>query len=166
MKDFIEIERKFIIEKPSFDLMSACHAESTSIVQIYLKAPEGVTRRIRKRTYKDGIRYFETVKKRIDKISSYEDECEISESDFLEKSKEIKEGTRPLLKDRITFECFGKIIEIDVYPEWEKSAIMEIELDTRDEEIKLPDFIKIIKEVTGNYLYSNAKMAERFPEEE
>jgi len=166
MKDFIEIERKYIIEKPDKDKLSELRdAEASSIVQIYLSAPEGVTRRIRSRAYENGTRYFETVKKRIDKMSSYEDEREISAEEFREKSREIKEGTRAIIKERISFLYEGKTLEIDIYPEWKNTAIMEIELDSREENPQIPSFIKIIREVTGIKGYSNAAMSESFPEE-
>ena len=91
MKDYIEIERKYIIEMPKRDLiLSLPGSESSAIQQIYLESVAGVTHRIRKRVFKNAVRYFETVKKRIDKISAFEDEREISESEYTEKSKEIK----------------------------------------------------------------------------
>lgn len=166
MKDFIEIERKYIIEMPKDDLLSSLPCQKrSSIVQIYLASHDGVTRRIRSRKYESGIRYFETVKRRIDKISAYEDEKEISKSEFNEKSKEIKEGTTPIIKDRIEFSYSGKVFEIDIYPAWSNTAIMEVELNSAEEEVKIPDFIKIIKEVTGERKYSNAAMSENFPAE-
>jgi CYTH domain-containing protein len=42
---------------------------------------------------------------------------------------------------------------------------METELEYRDEEVILPSFIKILREVTGDRSYSNAGMAESFPPE-
>ena len=56
-------------------------------------------------------------------------------------------------------------VEIDIYPEWDSTAILEVELRSRDEQISLPDFIKILKEVTGDKRYSNASMSRTFPEE-
>lgn len=167
MKDFIEIERKFIIEMPNRDeLLSLDFAESSFITQIYLSAPDGITRRVRSRSYKTGTRYFETVKRRIDIISAYEDEREISESEFTEKSKEIREGSTAISKERITFPYKSHTVEIDIYPEWKSTAIMEIELKSREEKLEIPGFIKIIKEVTGERKYTNAAMSESFPEEE
>ena len=166
MKDFIEIERKFIIKMPErSSLLSLPEAKSSSILQIYLSSEYGVTRRIRRREDKAGTRYYETEKRRIDKISVFEDENEISESEFLEKSREIKPGSSPIIKERISFPYKGKTVEIDIYPNWRKCAVMEIELDSREECVDLPHFIEVIKEVTGEWQYSNAAMAEKFPVE-
>ena len=167
MKDFIEIERKFIIRKPEREvLLNQPFAESTSIVQIYLSAPKGVTRRIRSRSYNSCVRYFETFKKRIDKMSTFEDEKEILQEELVRKSKEIKENSSPIIKERISFAYEGKTIEIDFYPQWKNTAIMEIELTSCDEDVKIPEFIDVIKEVTGVKSYSNAAMSTNFPPEE
>jgi CYTH domain-containing protein len=42
---------------------------------------------------------------------------------------------------------------------------METELESREETVIYPDFIKILREVTGEKRYSNAGMAREFPEE-
>ena len=162
----VEIERKFIIEKPKFEIISRCECYSLSeIVQIYIESASGITHRIRKRTA-DGVSvYTETKKVRIDRMSAHEDEREISESEFLTLSENIKEGTRPINKKRYTLLYGGKLFEIDEYPEWEKSAILEIELASRDEAFDMPPFINVIEEVTGNRAYSNASMAKSFPVE-
>ena len=162
----VEIERKYIIEKPNTDeLLKYPDYSCTEIMQIYLSGNAGETRRIRKRSYPDRTEYTETVKVRIDKMSADEREREITEAEYLRLSKDIKPDTRPIKKCRHSF-SYGEItVEIDVYPEWERSCIMETELTSRDERPPLPPFIKILREVTGERGYSNADMAASFPEE-
>ena len=46
------------------------------------------------------------------------------------------------------------------------TAIMETELDSREKQVKIPSFIEILREVTGDKAYSNAGMSRRFPEED
>ena len=53
----------------------------------------------------------------------------------------------------------NQYFEIDIYPEWQDQAIMEIELRTEDEEIRFPQGIEIIKEVTGDKGYSNYSLS-------
>ena len=163
----LEIERKYIIEKPSTLKMRECDAYTSSdIVQIYLDAEAGVTRRIRSRAYADGVvRYFETEKRRVDEMSSIEREREIEKTDFDNFSLQIAQNSRPIIKTRHTFDYLGQTFEIDVYPEWERTCVMETELPSRDTVVTFPDFIRIIAEVTGDKRYSNAAMSRRFPEE-
>ena len=99
----IEIERKYVIIKPMFsELTDQGDVEISEIDQTYLCSKAGETRRVRKRAYTDRVVYTETVKRRIDHMSSYEDEREISESEFIEKSKEIRRSSKPIIKERIT----------------------------------------------------------------
>ena len=42
---------------------------------------------------------------------------------------------------------------------------MEVELESEDERMELPEFIRVIKDVTGLRDYSNHSMAHSFPAE-
>ena len=68
-------------------------------------------------------------------------------------------------KERYCLSENNQYFEIDVYPEWDNQAIMEIELSSEDEEIKTPDSIKIIKEVTDDDTYKNYSMAKEMPKQ-
>ncbi len=162
----IEIERKYIIKKPDMDFIKSCDEFTESeILQIYLTSPAAVTHRIRSRAFSSGVVYTETKKHRIDKMSAVEEEREISENDFNLLFDNIKEGTVPIKKKRYTFSYRGKIFELDVYPQWKDTCILETELASREERVEFPSFIEVLEEVTGNPAYSNAGMARLFPRE-
>ena len=163
----IEIERKYVIYIPDVEIMRKQNQyEYSDIVQTYIASRESVTHRVRARSYVDGHTvYTETKKIRIDKMSVIEDESEIDEEKYLSLSRKIKEGTSPVNKRRHTFEYCGQIFEIDVYPGWKKTCIMETELPDREAKVEMPEFIRIVSEVTGNKKYSNASMSKEFPEE-
>ena len=99
-------------------------------------------------------------------MSVMEDERDISEAEYLSLKENIKPGTSPIYKTRHTFLYGNRVIEIDIYPEWRNSCIMEIELASRTEILNIPSFIEIIKEVTGDKRYSNAAMSNEFPKED
>lgn len=165
-KSSVEIERKYVIMKPDFDSLCERYDVSVSeIWQTYLSSEPGITRRVRKRVYKDKIVYTLTEKKRIDKVSSYEDEREISGSDYENLLGQIMTGTRTLRKTRRVVRIDGVSFEIDEYPEWCRTCIMETELKSKDELVTMPDFVKIIAEVTGVKRYTNASMSREFSEE-
>ena len=162
----IEIERKYIIRIPSEEKMHSCDGYTVSeIQQIYIESSPLVTHRVRSRKKYGKTVYTETKKIRIDKMSSYEDEREICESEFNILINKTKQGTSPIIKTRHVFDYFGKTFEVDVYPEWKNTCIMEIELKSKEEEIHFPPFVEILKEVTGNKAFSNASMARSFPSE-
>lgn len=162
----IETERKYVIQKPDIRILeSQSGFTSSEIEQIYLLDSEK-THRIRKRVFTSGtVEYTENTKMRISLMSSVESEREIGENEYKELSLNIEPGSRAVIKRRITFEYLSKIFEIDIYPEWDKRCILEVELDSEDEKIEFPPFIKIIDDVTGKREYSNHRMAYKFPEE-
>ena len=162
----IEIERKFVISIPEIgNLEKMPDYTRSEITQIYISSPQRITHRVRKRLYSEKTVYTETKKIRIDSLGAYEDEREISSEEYLSLSCNIKAGTNPIKKVRHTFSYEGKTIEIDIYPNWTKTAILEVELVSREDSFKLPDFIKVILEVTGDKRYSNAGMSCCFPSE-
>ncbi len=162
-----EIERKFIIDLPSIERLKSEAAYCASdIIQIYLESSPTVTRRIRSRRYADKTVYTETKKIRIDKFTSFEDEREISEEDFNCLSEKIRKGSKAIIKRRHSFEFGGHTIEIDVFSEWVNTAIMEIELSSSEEEIILPDFINVKREVSGIREYTNAAFSLFMPPED
>jgi CYTH domain-containing protein len=162
----VEIERKFVIAMPDISFISSLDGYSFSdIEQTYLCSDEGVTRRVRARKYQGRTVYTETKKMRIDKMSAHEDEREISREEYEALLCEIKEGTVTIFKTRHTFDFSGKVFEIDIYPNWQRTAILEVELDSLDARVDMPKFIKVIAEVTGDKRYSNAAMSHEFPKE-
>ena len=163
----LEIERKYIIKMPDLVKMQMQEGYSKSeILQIYLPSASGETHRIRRRDYGDKVICTETRKIRIDKLSSTEIEGEIDLATFDKLAASPLSGTQPILKTRHTFLFSSQLFEIDVYPRWQNTAIMETELDTSDRVVEFPSFINIIREVTGNKAYSNAGMSHAFPTEE
>ncbi len=166
MTDHIEIERKYVIAMPDVDTMSAAEGYTSSdIVQIYLESAPHITHRVRSRTMNGITKYTETKKVRISGMSAYEDERQISENEFLTLRQSIAPGTTPVIKTRHTFVYHGQLFEVDIYPNWHSTAIMETELPSEDTITDIPPFIRIIKEVTGIKAYSNASMSREFPDE-
>ena len=139
---------------------------SSEILQIYLASVPRITHRIRARKYGNKTLYTETVKVRIDKISAHEDEHEISEAEFERLRLTRAPDTCELLKTRHVFSYGGQVFEIDVYPEWQSTAILETELTSRETAVEFPDCIRIVREVSGDKAYSNASMSRAFPTED
>lgn len=162
----IETERKFIILIPDAKRMSEIPGHGVSdITQTYLDSAPGITERVRMREYPERTEYTHTKKRRISPVSSIEDERELGPREYSSLLGRIKPGTRAIRKTRHTLPYLSHTLEIDIYPEWEHQCIMECELDGEDEDITLPDFITVIREVTGIKKYTNASMAKEFPKE-
>ena len=66
---------------------------------------------------------------------------------------------RPIRKTRYCLTYDNQYFEIDVYPFWDSQAIVEIELNDENEEIRFPAELKVIKEVTEDDGFKNASLA-------
>lgn len=165
-KENLEIERRYIIELPTekdFEEIRSTDGVSgysvSKIEQIYL-ASLGKTHRVRRRECEEGVKYYETVKIRVDKMSAVENEREITEGEYLELSKKIRPGSRPINKVRHLFYFNGQPYEIDVYPFWKKTAVLELELADRGTRVEFLPQIRVLREVTGDKRYSNSALAD------
>ena len=166
MPNCLETERKYLIRKPNFEVLTGMASYTVSeIEQIYLEDLDGATRRVRKRCYPDKVEYTENTKRRISHMTCIENECEITEERYLELKSQLAKGYSPLYKKRHTFKYLGYTVEIDEYRQFLNTAVLEVELKSEDSVPKLPDVIEVISEVTGDKRYSNHSMAKCFPKE-
>jgi CYTH domain-containing protein len=99
-------------------------------------------------------------------MSSTEVENELTKEQYLELLEASDPTASPINKVRHRFIIDGQPFEVDVYPQWQNTAIMETELENREKKVEIPPFIDVIREVTGDKAYSNAGMARSFPKED
>ena len=99
-------------------------------------------------------------------LSEKEMEYEIDEAEYQRLLAQAREDDVPIEKIRYCFEYRGQLFELDTYPFSSELAILELELESPDQQIYFPDYINVIKEVTGDDRYSNAALAAAaaFPE--
>jgi len=162
-----EIERKFLIEFPDTSLLESMpNCSKVEIIQTYLHTTGDDTEiRIRQRG-KDGHYIFtETIKQRISDITRIETERRLGRNEYLNLLMNADTTLKQIRKTRYCLSYANQYLEVDIYPFWLKSAILEVELLNEDQEIIFPDFIKIIREVSGDLRYMNRAMAENIPSE-
>ena len=163
----IECERKFLIRYPDLNVLTAAQGVRISeITQTYLLSPAHITDRVRARTTNGNTVYTRTQKIRITAVSAEEYESEISKNEYDELLKNVDPARTPVHKTRYVVPVGKHLAEIDLYPFWQRQAIMEVELSREDEEFIIPPFIEIIREVTSDVRYKNARLAHSVPAEE
>ncbi len=163
MREPLEIERKFLIAYPDEPILLAQQgADKTEIAQTYLIAGEdGTERRVRKRGRAGKCVYTYTEKVFLSTVRRIEREREISVAEYERLLLQADASMRTLQKYRYCIP-FGDIVcEIDVYPFISDWAVLEIELTDEKQEIILPDFVQVIREITGEREYSNKYLARR-----
>lgn len=155
-----EIERKYLIKMPEFPL--PVETQATSIEQAYLVNPDGNSERVRAR----AGRYYHTLKVHISGMVREEYEREITEAEYKELLKRRDPECTLIQKTRHVFTYRGQVFELDVFPFWKKQAFLEIELESENAPVELPDFIEVIREVTEDSKYTNHALAKCVPGED
>lgn len=157
----IEIERKFLIKRENMEYISKfCPVTVCDIIQFYLKNKNGFERRIRCTGIDGNYSYFFTRKKKIKNEGRIELEEKISQKQYIKLlAEEVDVSLNCIKKKRVCFVYNSQYIEIDLFDFSQDKAVMEIELTSMSQEIRLPEFIYIIKEVTDDDKYTNYNLA-------
>ncbi len=155
-----EIERKYVVLRPLDEDLVKWGWTPHYLEQIYLKEDKtGVTRRIRKSRKGNQTVYTYTEKQRISAVTAIETERNLTPPEFDALQNEARQGSRPLVKTRWKKPFSGHVMELDIYPFWETTAVLEVELGDEEEAIDFPPEITVTHEVTGDYRYKNTNIA-------
>ena len=155
------IERKFLIEYPNMKwLQQQPGYKKIEILQTYLQTDDDSEVRVRQRGVDGHYVYFKTIKRTISDIKREEIETHISKDEYVTLLMDADPKKRPIRKTRYCFIYENQSFELDTYPNWKDEAILEIELSDENQPIQFPKEIQIIKEVTIDEQYKNAKLAE------
>ena len=162
----LEIERKYLISYPDLkrlEEMSNC--TKVEIAQTYLKSNDDVERRVRARGIDGDYVYYLTEKRNISGLKRIEVEKRLTQNEYLKLLMDEDTNLRTIHKTRYCLSEENQYFEIDIYPEWNNQAIMEVELSEEEQKPNLPSFIDVIKEVTEDERYKNYNMAASMPKE-
>lgn len=164
----LETMRKYLIAYPDLRALEQRHnCRRVDILQTYLKSDiPGEMIRIRQRGRDGNYVYFKTRKRRIEGMKRIEMEERLTKNEYLNLLMQADPDYRPIRKERYCLSENGLYYNIDLYPEWSDRAMMEVELYDKDEEVRFPEGIQVIREVTGEKEFSNPYIARvRRPEE-
>jgi CYTH domain-containing protein len=160
----LEIERKFLIRYPDINRLDALCFKKSEIIQTYLvDEDEASSSRVRLRNTDGEIEYTKTIKKRINNRSREEYEEILSKEEHESLLRFKDPSLNVIKKKRWCIKEGDLVLEIDVFPFWTDRAFLEIELEREEQEIKIPSYIKIIKEVTEDKRYTNRALSKQVP---
>ena len=161
-----EIERKYLIRYPNLArLESLPNCEKVDIVQIYLRSDDDTQIRIRKRGSNGHYIYYRSEKRRVTAMRRIEVEDRLSEDEFQKLQANADPTARPIRKTRYCLTENNLYYEIDIYPEWSRQAVLELELRSEADEVVFPKGIEVIREVTGDDRYKNYSLAHHMLDE-
>jgi len=153
-----EIERKFLIKYPNISWLEK-NCKKLEIIQTYLNSSNDEEVRVRQRGYNGNFIYTKTIKKNISDIKRLEIEKRLSKDEYLELLMDADTTKHPIRKTRYCLIYKNQYFEIDIYPFWGDKAILEIELNSENQEFEIPKQLEVIKEVTNDKKYKNSELA-------
>lgn len=163
-----EIEHKYLIAYPDENLLlTQDDAKKIEISQTYLtKGDNGENRRVRSWKEEGRITYFYTEKKKLSDLKRIENEKEISADRYAELLRQKDPACHTIDKIRYCIPYRNHLLEIDIFSFWDKQAYLEIEVEDEIQEITLPPYVRVIREVTGEKGYSNHALSRKIPPQE
>ena len=165
MSEPLEIERKYLIAMPDTRALRAACSHVYEMEQTYLAAAPGVTARVRRRQEGERVEYFYTEKEFRTDRTCVERERAVTEEEYHRLLVRRREDGVTLRKTRWCMLYAGRVLEIDVYPFWEHTAVLEIELPDEGAPVSIPPQIRVLREVTADRRLKNAVLAQRIPDE-
>ena len=167
MEEPLEIEKKFLIYRPEEALLDAQQGEKWEIWQAYLNGtPEQGSRRVRRVRSKGAETWYYSEKLRLTDMTRIEREREITPEEAADLLKEADAGRRPIEKLRWRIPYEERTLEIDTFPFWEHQAFCEVELPDEGAAFSLPEWVRVIRDVSADRRYNNNNLARAIPEEE
>lgn len=168
----IERERKYIVEVPNswidFAKLLDGIIDVKRINQTYLTPEEGEQAARVRETIEglygetETVYHFNQKKPTGDTGAHIEKEYEISEKKYQSHLKDADPEKCAVEKTRFVFKWHDQVFELDLFKGHLKGlAILEIELKNQDDTVELPDFLKVIKEVTKNKKFNNYELANK-----
>ena len=161
-----EIERKYLINYPDLKMLENMpNCTKVEIAQTYLKSKDDVEARVRARGIDGNYMYYLTEKINVSSIKRIEKEQRLTQNEYLNLLMNADNSMRTIHKTRYCLSNDNYYYEIDIYPEWNNQAIMEVELSNEYDSPEIPSFIDVIKDVTDDDRYKNYYMAKDMPKE-
>ena len=154
-----EIERKFLVEMPELTALEKLQGfRRVEIEQAYLPTTNDEKLRIRKWVENGQAIYYKTRRRHVNG-QRLEVEERLTQRSYKEMLEEAGEALQLLHKTRYSLQYDGQLFQLDVYPFWAEQAVVKIELNEENGEVRLPPELKLIREVTGEREFKDYALA-------
>lgn len=157
-----EIRRRFLVDHPDPAVLEAVPGcQRVEIEQVYLHSAPDEEIRIRRRASESGEVFYLTRKKLSGGRKRLEAEGRLSEREYLQFLANADPQRHPIRKTRYCLTWEKQFFEIDFYPFWTDRAVVEVSLHDEKEQVRLPSFLNMQEEVTGDVRYEISSLAKR-----
>lgn len=159
-------ERKFLLERAPLNF--PVDVRASSLDQVYLPATPGLPtseRRLRvtvprteSATGGGRTSVYAEKKWEADGTASVRERV-LSTEEAEALLREAGEGAPRVRKERLAFVWEGQYFRLDMFAHPAGKMILEVETTNEQPEVLLPDWLHVVREVTGEHAYRNASMA-------
>ena len=154
----IEEERKYIVEVTD----TIPDSIESEIFQTYLTAEPGCEIRLRRRVTRGNVVNIHTTRKFLSTQEELVTERQVSNALYESLLQQADPYRHTIHKRRNSFIYQGQFFELDSYLDaLEGLVILETKGITSHAELKLPPFLRIVKDITGDVSYYNPNLALR-----
>ncbi|MCR5394981.1 MAG: AAA family ATPase [Bacteroidales bacterium] len=154
----IEVERKYIVEVTA--PLPDC--TESDILQTYLTGEPGCEIRLRRRSTNGNIVNIHTTRKSISPTEELVTERQVSNALYESLLQQADPYRRTLHKRRNSFIYQGQFFELDSYlDDLSGLVILETKGIASHADLKLPPFLRIVRDITGDVSYYNPTLALR-----
>ena len=154
----VEDERKFLLNRFPGDL--PVRAEEVEIEQVYLLSADGSEARVRRRGQRGHFTYTHTIKRPHSAGQRVEIEHPISAGEYVALLAQADPTRVAIRKNRTCFVWESQYFEVDRFlAPRSYLVLLEAELDSADQTVRLPPFLDVAREVSGEIEFSNAQIA-------
>lgn len=157
-----EIRRRFLIDRPDISMlekMPGCHR--VEIEQVYLRSNPDEEIRLRRRRSESGEVYYLTRTRVSGGRRRLEAEGRLSEREYQQFLANADPDRNPIRKVRYCLTWEKQYYEIDLYPFWADRALLEVSLRYEKENVKIPEILRVQREVTGDADYEISSLARK-----
>ena len=157
-----EVFRKYLIDVSDevLEKMSQEHNYMTChITQHYLESLNNTERRIRKRVRNDSVLYSYSEANYLSTQERIKTDRVLSERQYFDLLAEKDQNLNVIDKERYSFINGDRFYKLDVFDFDKTKGILSVQLPSKEEEVLLPDYVHVIKEVSDDVNYKNYYLA-------
>ena len=129
------------------------------IEQYYLLSTNGFERRIRKRVRNGSELYSYSEAKYLSTNERIKSDKVLSSRQYYDYSLEIDKNLKPINKERYSFIRDNLFYKLDIFDFDKTKGMLSVQV-AEGQDVNLPDYIKIIKDVTNDENYKNYYLAQ------
>ena len=159
----VEIFKKYLVEcdeEVLKQLQNENRLPDIHIYQRYLKSEKGIEKRIRMREKGDTVHYYYSEASVISADKRYKTDRILSEREYRNYFKDLDGDLSPIDIERKSFFRDGHFYKFDIFSFDRTKALLSIQVQ-EGEEIDIPEYIRVIRDVSDDVNYKNYYLAKR-----